>query len=213
MSIHQETILLTLICGIFHCGTNESSKLSSDATLPFKVDGKASSDSLNHIQPRDGQTDVAPFFGCWGTISGSITGPFTCKASGNYYPDGSAITDQRNNSTVTIMSEASDLTNSRPTGVKEFGVNIEIAGELKVGSYPDASPTLSGTFGYVHYTDGKQFTVIKSLFLNLTAVKFEQEQHLQEIGKDRIYTVHGHVDVILTTDDETKEEVQVKADF
>jgi hypothetical protein len=173
--------------------------------------GRAGEENEAGIEPA-GEAAQAPAGSteCTGTLDGVASGAFTCTAVANFYPSGSPMVEGRANSIVTILSNPYDATHTRPAGVVDLGMNIEIAGEpaprtFKLGNgIVDASGTMS-------LDSGASYDRVRDLTLVLSSVSFVSEEEIEGIGVNRSYVLDGEVEYTLTGTD--GQEVRVKATF
>ncbi len=134
---------------------------------------------------------------CAGAFDGPTSGPFTCLAVANFYPEGSPFVGERKSSLVTILNDEHNPQHTRPTGVRSFSTNIELSGEVKPGTYTLADANLPGTVATVRYRNDTFFTQIKELRLTLTQVTYQSEADVRGVGKARVFLVKGQIELLL----------------
>jgi hypothetical protein len=147
--------------------------------------------------------------GCSGTLTGPVSGAFTCGVTVNHYYEGSEVVEGRRSAIVTILSNPYDPTHTRPATVKHVGGNIEISGEPRPGTYTRADAGGTTTFA-VTLDDGRSFDRLQSLTLTLSRATAGREVDALGI-KSRIYEVGGRFEA--TVADPGGAEVRITASF
>jgi len=142
---------------------------------------------------------------CAGDIlTGDHPGGFVCYAVAGYYSEG----DWAGNSLVRALNEVSERTHVRPAGVKDLGIQVEIAGEALAGTYTDRSMPL--TKAYVDFEDGRVFDEIVEMTLVLEETRFHHQETSSALAA-RIFEIHGTVSFTVAGDG--GEQVSVSARF
>jgi hypothetical protein len=142
---------------------------------------------------------------CAGDIlSGDHPGAFVCYAVADYYTKGV----WNGNSLVRALNEVSEKTHVRPPGVRDLGIQVEIAGEALAGTYADHS--MPETKAYVDFEDGRVFSKIVEMTLVLEETRFDHEETSSALAA-RVFEIHGTVDFTVASDG--GEQVSVSASF
>lgn len=142
---------------------------------------------------------------CAGSIlTGDQTGNFGCYAVADSYTKGVYAP----NSLVQVLNSESEKTQIRPAGVKDLGIQVELAGEALAGIYSDHS--MPATKAYLDLDDGRSFNKIVEMTLTLEETKFDhQESSVSTIT--RVFEIHGSVS--FTVADDAGSQVSVSASF
>ncbi len=142
---------------------------------------------------------------CAGSIlTGANTGNFGCYAVANGYTKGVYAP----NSLVQVLNSEGEKTQVRPAGIKDLGIQVELAGEALAGVYTDHS--MPATKAYIDLDDGRSFDKIVEMTLTLEETKFDhQESSVSTVT--RVFEIHGSVS--FTVADDAAAQVNVSASF
>jgi hypothetical protein len=142
---------------------------------------------------------------CAGNIlDGDHPGRFVCYAVADYYTKGV----WSGNSLVRALNEVSEKTHIRPAGVRDLGIQVEIAGEALAGAYTDHS--MPETKAYVDLEDGRVFDHIVEMALTLDETRFDHQETSSALAA-RVFEIHGSVS--FTVAGGGGEQVSVSASF
>jgi hypothetical protein len=111
---------------------------------------------------------------CVVTLAGELSGVAEpCVATVNYYPEGGVLVDGRANSLFTIVINQFSPGATLPGEVAAIGLNFELAGEARTGTYSwaDDAIDMGGDLAYVD-TDSRSFDQIDSLELDVERLEF-----------------------------------------
>jgi hypothetical protein len=189
-SLCRVVVVLLGLCGAVSCGGAKPGSDGTQATAPPA-------------------REAAKPSGCSGSLSGAVTGTFSCMVTVNYYYDGSEMVGGRRNALVSILSNPFDPRHTRPAGVKNVGGNVEIAGEPKPGTFAKADAGAATLFSVI-LDDNRMFDRIQDLKLTLDSAAPGETTEALGI-KSRLYGVGGRLEATLA--DEAGAEVRLSASF